>query len=86
MFLKDLISNESHSTYCTLEFQGKQHYEWIPGMMTEQAFYNLQEHDIRKVNYCKDKKIKLIIIPYWEFKNIEQILEIELKLHKQESA
>ena len=34
-----------------------------------------QEHDKIKDNYCKDKNINLLRIPYWEFNNIENILK-----------
>ena len=33
-----------------------------------------------KTQYCQQNNIKLIRIPYWEFKNIENILIKELKL------
>lgn len=28
----------------------------------------------KKTQYCKNKKIELIRIPYWEFNNIDKIL------------
>ena len=41
---------------------------------------NQHRIDNVKTKYCKDKKIKLIRIPYWDFKNIEDILIKELNL------
>ena len=34
----------------------------------------------RKTQYCKENNIKLIRIPYWEFDNIEEILNRELEV------
>ena len=38
-----------------------------------------QNNDKIKNEYCKNNNIKLIRIPYWEFDNIESILQNELK-------
>ena len=51
-------------------------YTGIRGMK-----YNLeivQKRDSIKTKYCKDNNIKLIRIPYWDFKNIDTILTKEL--------
>ncbi len=64
-----------------VEYDGKQHYEWIKGMMTKKEFETLQIHDERKNQYCKNNNIKLLRIPYWEFNNIEEILIRELNLN-----
>ena len=45
-----------------IEVGGPQHYEWIPGMMTEETFHDLQEHDRRKGEFCKEHGFKLIRI------------------------
>ena len=37
-----------------------------------------QEHDRRKRNYAKDHNIELLEIWYYDFNNIEQILESRL--------
>ena len=61
---------------CCIEFDGLQHYKDIRGMK-----YNLeivQKRDSIKTKYCEDNNIKLIRIPYWDFKNIETILAKEL--------
>ena len=42
-----------------------------------------QRNDNIKNQYCKDNNIKLVRIPYWEFDNIENILEKELKLNRE---
>lgn len=54
---------------CLIEYQGKQHYE-PHGFDTEERFAKRLEYDKLKVNYCKEKGIKLVIIPYTEYKTL----------------
>lgn len=68
-----------HTNTC-IEFQGKQHYEvaQFGGMDYEIASKQLSElkqRDLIKFNYCKNNSINLIVIPYWDFNNIEEILK-----------
>lgn len=62
-----------------IEYDGLQHFEpcTFGGISQEQAEENLrlcQLKDDIKNQYCKDKNLTLIRIPYWEFNNIEQII------------
>lgn len=72
--------------YC-IEFDGKQHFEPrdFSNNKSEKSaiekFKLIQYHDEIKNNYCKTNDIKLIRIPYWEVKNIKDILIKELKLN-----
>ncbi len=62
-----------------IEYDGEFHY--IPLFNNEKYQENLiktQYHDKIKTQYCLDNNIKLIRIPYWEFNNIETILEKEI--------
>lgn len=58
-----------------IEFDGEQHYipiEWFGGKQ------NLQEVQIRdeiKTKYCLDNGIALVRIPYWDYANIQEILD-----------
>ena len=67
-------------TYNTIiEYNGQQHYKEEPYFCSR----NLEEQQIRDMSlrqYCKEHKIKLIEIPYWEFNNIENIINKELRL------
>lgn len=56
---------------CLIEYDGEFHFK---KMYKEQNFETQQIHDKRKNKYCIDNNIKLIRIPYWEFDNIESIL------------
>lgn len=68
-----------------IEYQGKQHYEPVSfnGMGFEKACENYEyglKNDNIKRNYCKENNIRLIEIPYWDYKKLELILEKELNL------
>ena len=58
-----------------IEFDGEQHYrpvEYFGGVDK----YNKQiKRDKQKTNYCSENNIELIRIPYWQFDEIETILE-----------
>mgnify|MGYP001276997563 CR=1 FL=1 len=58
-----------------VEYQGKQHYEPLDFFGGERAFIKRLERDNIKSDYCKNNGIPLIIIPYWDFDNIEEILK-----------
>lgn len=65
-----------------IEFDGQQHYDdYFYKNKVEDAEYSLNEtikRDRIKDEYCKEKNIKLIRIPYFEEKNINKILKKEL--------
>lgn len=48
-------------------------------MKALENFKQTQINDQTKNEYCRKNNIKLIRIPYWEFGNIEEILNKELK-------
>ena len=63
-----------------IEVQGIQHYESVKYFGGEKAFINQQIRDQIKHDYCNKNNIKLIEIPYWDFNNIESILQKELNI------
>jgi len=69
---------------CLIEYDGKQHFEpvnfgGISDIEAYKNYLNTVYNDNIKNLYCKSNNIKLIRIPYWEFNNIENILEKELR-------
>jgi hypothetical protein len=58
-----------------IEYNGEQHYFPVEFFGGEKKFKQQQENDEIKRKYCECHNILLIIIPYWEYKNIEKILE-----------
>jgi hypothetical protein len=65
-----------------IEYQGRQHYKAIGFFGGEKSLISLKERDRKKAAFCIKNNIKLIIIPYWDFDNIESILKRELKSSK----
>lgn len=63
-----------------IEYNGVQHYNEIRFFKKFRLFEQQQERDNALRQYCKEHKIKLIEIPYWDFDNIENILKKELKI------
>jgi len=66
--------------YLAIEYDGYQHFHPVnfSGKNTSWSKKNLKkikERDEIKTKYCKDNNINLLRIPYWEFDNIENILE-----------
>ena len=63
-----------------IEYDGKQHFHLNSYSFTLLDLMNRKYLDNKKSKYCKDNNIKLIRIPYWDFDDIEKILELELNL------
>jgi len=62
-----------------IEYHGGQHEKFTRGIhKTMKDFEKQLEHDNRKCIYADKNNIKLLIIWYWDFDNIEEILEREL--------
>ena len=58
-----------------IEYNGEQHYNVTGYFGGEQKLKDTQARDMALRHYCKEHKIKLIEIPYWDFDNIEEILK-----------
>ena len=63
-----------------IEYHGKQHYcPFGFGSKEKHAGHknllNCIKNDQIKIDYCKNNKIPLLIIPFWEFSRIESIIE-----------
>jgi len=61
-----------------IEFHGRQHYEsggiWIKRKghtIAEKEFREIQKRDAVKSDFCANHSIPLLVIPYWEMKNVE---------------
>lgn len=62
-----------------IEYQGEFH-DGTAEIQTDEGFKYQQEHDRRKKQYAMDNNIDLLEIWYYDFDNIESILEKQLKL------
>ena len=61
-----------------IEYHGRQHYEPVEFFGGKKNFNEQRKRDKIKEKYCKENNIPLLVIPYWEFDNIEKILEENL--------
>ena len=66
------IFDQNNSLICLIEYQGQQHYNQVELFQTEEQFLKQKENDNKKQIYCKNKKIKLIEIPYWDYQKINE--------------
>lgn len=70
----DFVVYNGEDISTIIECDGRQHYEAVDFFATnyENALEGLkstQRNDFIKNEYCKNNNIKLIRIPYWEFRN-----------------
>jgi hypothetical protein len=75
---------KTEESFMLLEYQGMQHNKPIKYFGGELKYRDRVKKDKIKKEYCKNNNIKLIEIPYWDFDNIEKILEDALNLRRKE--
>ena len=63
-----------------IEYNGEQHYDRDAFGKTFEEFLIQKHRDWLKRDYAKKHGINFLVIPYWEFDNIEKILTEVLKL------
>jgi hypothetical protein len=71
-----------------IEYQGEQHEKYVVGNFhrSEKDFIRQQEHDKRKREYAKQNDYNLLEVWYWDFNNIENILDTYLNDLTQQTA
>ena len=58
------------------EYQGKQHYEFIPHINRSfEKFVALKKRDQKKAKECEARGIGLVIVPYWESSSDKNLVE-----------
>lgn len=58
---------------CCIEYDGEQHFRYSnTGWNNKEHFEKVQHRDEIKNQYCKNNNIKLIRIPYFDFKKIDK--------------
>lgn len=67
-----------HENLVLIEYNGKQHYEEREFFGGAEQLKIQKRNDLIKNEYCEKNNINLIVIPYWDFNNIEEILDREL--------
>ena len=74
------IIDEDMKLLGLVEFQGEQHYHPIEYFGGEKKFHTQVKRDKIKKDYCENKNIPLLIIPYWEYENINVLLDEFMKM------
>lgn len=69
------ILNNDNKLVGLIEYQGEQHYNSINYFGGEEKFKINKLRDSIKRNYCKDNNIQLLEIPYWDYDNVNDILD-----------
>lgn len=69
------VFNDKKELQCLIEYDGKQHFKSVSYFGGEDNLIYVQNNDQIKSQYCIQKNIPLLRIPYWDFKNIESILD-----------
>lgn len=76
---------------CCIEYDGIQHFEPVDFLgegidLAEKRFKETKVRDSIKNNYCNKNNIKIIRIPYWEFDNIKNILNKQIRINFNEQV
>lgn len=69
------ILNDVGELLYLIEYDGAQHFQAYEYFGGEAKFEKVKKNDELKNEYCRKNGIPLIRIPYWDFDNIEEILE-----------
>lgn len=82
------LSYDFYIPYCNvlIEFNGLQHEKPIEYFGGNKTFVKQQEHDKRKREYAKEHNIDLLEIWYYDYDNIEQILNEKLHTNNTEKS
>lgn len=73
------IFDKDNTLMLLIEYQGEQHYKPIDLFGGKEKFIRQKENDNIKRNYCQNNNIKLLEIPYWDFKNYRNIISNSLR-------
>lgn len=69
------ILNDKLQLIGLIEYQGEQHYHPVKYFGGEKKFKETQRRDLIKKNYCTDNNIPLLIIPYWDYDKINELVK-----------
>ena len=64
------IMDDNNNVKYFIEYNGEQHYISRGSIFTEEKVATIQQRDKKKIAYCKENNIPLIIIPYTKYNNL----------------
>ena len=66
-----------------IEYDGEQHFNVNRTFNSnEDKFWETVIHDAIKNSYCEDNSINILRIPFWDNKNIEELIKNKLNINK----
>lgn len=71
----DFAVFKNNKVSALVEFDGEQHFKQVPQFESKDGFEDIIIRDTIKDNYCFEKQLKLIRIPYYKINEIPKILE-----------
>lgn len=75
----DSILDKDDNLLGLIEYMGEQHYRSVEHFGGIDKFEYTVSHDKIKKDYCEQHNIPLLIIPYWDYDNIEDLLDDFIK-------
>lgn len=69
------LLDENNNVIGLFEYYGEQHYSPVEYFGGEEKYKDTIYRDKIKQNYCKEHNIPLLIIPYWEYDNMEYLVQ-----------
>lgn len=54
-----------------IEYQGEQHYSAVDHFGGQQFLQRQKHNDLKKREFCYRKDYPLVIIPYWEYEDVD---------------
>ena len=68
---------ECNEKFALIEYHGKQHYYPVSfgSKNKESLFMKNLERDTKKELFCKKYSLSILIIPFWEYNRIDEILD-----------
>lgn len=79
LYFDFVVFNDNNEIRCLIEYDGLQHFEAVDNWGGEDALKLIKIRDGVKNDFCRKNMIPLIRIPYWDYDDIESILEDKLK-------
>lgn len=86
------IFTDNYDLICCIEYDGEDHYKHIKRSKNDtyntinKRYIDRKRKDKIKTDYCLKNNIELIRIPYWDFNNIEDILNKKLLCNCEKSV
>ena len=66
-----VFEDDGETVAFLIEYQGEQHYKAVGHFNGKQGLHRQQYNDRQKRLFCLEHNIPLVIIPYWDYDNLD---------------